>query len=107
VCGCASWVRSREVAATVVTAAGDLDFTCAAAFAAALTAIAGEGSDVIIDMAGVAFMDSTVLDTVVRAERLYEALGLVLVLRAPSRSVRRLVALCRLEDLVEQPPGRS
>ena len=100
---CASWVRSREGDQTIVTVVGDLDFACAGALAGTLAGIAGEGSDVIVDMAGVTFIDTAALDAMDRVQRLFEILTLALVMRAPSRPVLRLLGLSCLNFSIEQP----
>jgi anti-anti-sigma factor len=99
----ASWVSSREGARTLLTVAGDVDFACAGAFAAALAVVAHAASDVVIDMSGVAFIDTAGLNAMVLAHRLFEILGLALVVRAPSHPVRRLLGVSRLDGLIEQP----
>ncbi len=107
VCEYVSWLRSEEGARSVVTVVGDLDFACAAAFAATLAAIAAEGADVVVDMAGVAFIDTSALDAIDRARRLFELMGLRVTVRAPSRPVRRLLGLCRLDGLIEIVEGAA
>jgi anti-anti-sigma factor len=93
----------REGARTLFTVVGDLDFACAGAFAAALAAIAANGADPVLDMAGVAFIDSAALDAMDRVQRLFAILGLTLTVRSSSRPVRRLLGLCQLDGLIEQP----
>jgi anti-anti-sigma factor len=98
-----SWVLSREGARAILTMVGDLDFACAYAFAAAVATIAADGDDLVIDMAGVAFIDTAAVDAIAMVRRLFEILGLTLVVRAPSRPVRRLLDLSELDGLIEQP----
>jgi anti-anti-sigma factor len=96
----ASWVVRREDGGTVMTVDGDLDLASSGAFVAALAAVGAGGTDAVIDMAGVGFMDSSTLRALVGAHRLFERLGLRLTVRAPSRPVRRMLALCRLEEVI-------
>jgi anti-anti-sigma factor len=98
-----SWVRSREGVRTLLTVDGELDFACAGTFAATLAAVAGDGADVILDMAGVAFIDAAALDAIAGVRRFFEILGVGLTVRAPSRPVRRLLALRQLDGLIERP----
>jgi len=100
---CASWVSSREGAQTLLTVAGDLDFACAGAFAAALATFAADGADLVLDMAGVAFIDTAAVDAIDRVQRLFAILGLEFVVRTPSRPVRRLLGLSHLDGLIEEP----
>jgi anti-anti-sigma factor len=103
VCGDASWIRSREGTTTLLTVVGDVDFASAGAFAAALASGAAAGRDVTVDMAGVAFVDSAGVDAINLVRRLFEILGLASIVRAPSRSVRRLLDLHQLDGLIERP----
>jgi len=107
VCEHVSWQRSHEGARAVVTIVGDLDFACAGAFAAALAAVAADGTDVVLDMRGVAFIDTAAVDAFDRARRLFELMGLRVTVRAPSRPVRRLLGLCRLDGLIESAEGSA
>ena len=81
--------------------AGELDFGSSGAIAGALAAVGGEGSDVIVDLAGVEFIDAAGLGALVRVHRLFEILGLGFTLRSPSASVARLLTLCQVGHLVE------
>jgi len=96
-----SWARSQEGDRVVIMVEGELDFESAGAFAGTLAAVGGEGSDVIVDLAGVEFIDAAGLGALVRVHRLFEILGLGLTLRSPSASVARLLALCEVGHLVE------
>jgi anti-anti-sigma factor len=97
-----SWVRSREAAETLIRVVGDLDFGCAGPFAAAFAAVANNGSGVIIDMAGVEFIDAAALGGIDRAQRLYAILGLPFAVRSPSPAVRRVLDMFPLDGLIEQ-----
>jgi len=98
--GNASWVRSRERHQTVVTVEGELDSASAGAVAAALAAVGADGCDVVIDMARIDFIDLSGLDAMIRAQRLFEILGLSLTVRAPSRPVRHMLGVYQREDLI-------
>jgi len=102
VCAHASWALSHEGAKTLLTVEGDLDSACAGAFAATVAAIANEGSTTVMDLAGVAFIDSAAVDAIDRLRRLFAILGLGFAVRSPSGPVRRMLALYRLDGLLEQ-----
>jgi anti-sigma B factor antagonist len=97
----ASWVLSGEGDPTVITVQGELDFAAAGPFAAALASVGADGSDVIVDMAGVEFIDGTALGALLRVQRLFEILGLTLTVRAPARAVRRVLTMCQVDLLIQ------
>ena len=99
------WTLSRQDGKTLVTVVGDLDLVSADPFAAALVAIKDERSDVIVDMAGVEFMDTAAAAAFLGVHRAFADLGNVLIVRSPSRAVRRILSLCRHDDLVEHAEG--
>jgi len=96
----ASWTLLGEEGGTLMTVDGDLDLASAGAFVAALAGVSAGGTDAVVDMAGVEFVDSSTVRALVGAQRLFERLGLRLTVRAPSRPVRRMLALCRLEEVI-------
>jgi len=85
---------------------GDLDSACAGKFAAALAAVAADGTDVVLNMAGVAFMDFAGSDAIDRVRRFFEILGLAMVVRSPSPPVRRLLRLPRFDGSIEHTEPR-
>jgi len=96
----ASWVVLEEDESTVIAVEGELDLAAAGAFVAALAAVGAGASDALVDMARVEFIDSSTMRALVAAHRLFENLGVRLTVRAPSRPVRRMLGLCRLEDTI-------
>jgi len=70
----------------------------AAASAAAPAAPAGLRRTVTLDMAQVAFIDSTGLSVLVRVKQMADAHGIELVLRAPQPQARRLLELTGLAE---------
>jgi len=96
----ASWTLLQGPGTAAITVEGDLDLACAGAFVAALAAVGAGGSDAVVDMAGVEFIDSSTLRALAGASRLFENLGRRLTLRAPSRPVRRMLGLCRLNEVI-------
>ena len=104
---CAAWVSSREGAKSVLTVVGELDSACAGSVAAALGALEADGEDVVLEMAGVAFIDAAALGVIERMWRRCALRGLSLVVRTPSRPVGRLLGLTELGDLIERPEAAS
>jgi anti-anti-sigma factor len=98
--GNASWVISRERGNTVVTVEGEIDSASAGAIASALALAGATAAQVTVDLSNVDFVDLAGLAALQRVHRLFEILGLSLSLRSPSSSVRRMLGLLQLGDLV-------
>src|SRR5579872_4374022 len=98
-----SWVVARDGGDTVVTVEGDLGHASAGAFAAALAAVGAGGSRAVVDMARLAAIDAGALDGLVRVKRLFEILGLGLIIRAPSPQIEQRLGQFDLAELIE--PG--
>jgi anti-sigma B factor antagonist len=83
----------------VVVAAGEVDTFTAPILATALLDACATGSDVVLDLTGVSFMDSAGLNVLVRT---YKALGpdQVLKVRGVQPSVRQAIELGGLSELV-------
>ena len=62
---------------------------------------------VVVDMAGVAFMDSTALSTLMRAKEMLEKDGTSLRLTAPSGAVQRIFDVTGFGDYFEIYPSRE
>jgi anti-sigma B factor antagonist len=62
---------------------------------------------VILDMAGVAFMDSTALSTLMRAKESLDKKGASLRLTAPSQAVERIFAVTGFGDYFDIYPSRE
>jgi anti-anti-sigma factor len=84
-----------------VTLQGELDSASAGAIASALALAGATAAQVTVDMSRVDFIDLAGLAALQRFHRLFEILGLSLSLRARSSSVRRMLRLLQLEDLVQ------
>ena len=89
--------RSRDGRA-VVALRGELDLVDAAAVAAALTAAAVSEPQVIVDLAGLEFIDSSGVAALARGRRQAWQAGGDLVLAAPQREVMLVLAVTRLID---------
>jgi anti-sigma B factor antagonist len=78
---------------TLVTLAGDLDFAAHADLEAQIVALVGAGRPVVVDCAGITFMDSMGLRALVAGLLAAEAAGLGFALAAPSPPVLRVLEL--------------
>jgi anti-anti-sigma regulatory factor len=95
------WVVANEGSDTVVTVEGELRLASAGAFAAALAAVGAGGSRAVVDMTRLDDIDAGALDGLVRVKRLFEILGLGLVIRAPSPRIERRLGQFDLAELIE------
>ncbi|HET6692614.1 MAG TPA: STAS domain-containing protein [Miltoncostaeaceae bacterium] len=81
----------------VYAVSGDLDQASAGALTRRLLALAATDGDVVLDVSGVAFIDSVGLEVLIRMHRLLAAEGRRLVLREPAPPLARLLELTMLE----------
>ena len=79
----------------LVTVRGEIDMDNAGELVDAISGVAGTA---VIDLSGVTFMDSTGLKGLWRAEEVARQRGDELILRRPSKAVRRLLELTGLTD---------
>ena len=77
----------------VVALCGELDYVYAADAEAAITALAARGQRLIVDMWALDFLDCSSLSVLLRVQRLARQAGGDMVLAAPQRQARRLLAL--------------
>jgi anti-sigma B factor antagonist len=89
--------RSRDGHA-VVALRGELDLVDAASVAFALAMIAGRDPVIVVDLAGLEFIDSSGVVALTRARRRARKAGGDLVLAAPRPRVTRVLAAIRLTD---------
>jgi anti-sigma B factor antagonist len=61
----------------------------------------GEIDVVVVDLAGVAFMDSTALSSLMRSKDALDQRGVSLRLAAPSKAVERIFSVTGFEDYFE------
>jgi anti-sigma B factor antagonist len=93
-------LSTRECDGQVIVALrGVLDITDAASVAVALTAAAARQRDIIIDLAGLEFIDSSGVAALVRGRRQARHAGGELLLAAPQQQVLRVLTLTRLIDV--------
>jgi len=84
--------------AVVVALHGELDVVDAAAIAATLVTVAVRASRIIVDLAGLEFIDSSGIAALAYARRHARQAGGDLLLAAPRQQVLRVLAITRLVD---------
>ncbi|MGD0700540.1 MAG: STAS domain-containing protein [Trebonia sp.] len=82
----------------VVALRGQLDLVDATVVAAELTAVAAREPGIIVDLAGLEFIDSSGIAALARGRRQARQAGGDLILAAPRRNVVRLLAIIRLAE---------
>jgi anti-sigma B factor antagonist len=90
--------RERDGKAVVVMR-GELDVADAASVAAALVAVAARAPEIIVDLAGLEFIDSSGLAALVLARVQARRAGGDLLLAAPHDQVLRVLAVTRLAEV--------
>ena len=83
----------------VMALRGELDVAEAAKVAASLAVTAASGRDVIVDLEGLEFIDSSGLAALVCARNHARRAGCDLLLAAPQQQVLRMLAITRLLDV--------
>jgi anti-sigma B factor antagonist len=83
----------------VVVLRGELDVTEAANVAASLAVVAASGRDVIVDLEGLEYIDSSGLAALVIGRQHARQAGCDLLLAAPQQQVLRMLAITRLIDV--------
>ena len=92
-------LSTRECDGHVVVAmGGELDLVDAADVAAALVTVAAREPEIIVDLAGLEFIDSSGVAALARARKLARHAGGDLLLAAPRQPVLRVLAVTRLVD---------
>ncbi len=93
-------VRTRECDGHVVVALrGELDMADAVNVAAALAVVARRVPQIIVDLAGLRFIDSSGVAALARGRNLARHTGGELLLAAPQQQVLRVLTLTRLIDV--------
>lgn len=88
----------------VVVATGDIDVATAPQLSEALRVVIGRGHpQVVLDLAGVDFMDSQGVRVIVRAHKQLERTGGALVVRGPQAQTRSVLEVTGLSHLIQ--PG--
>ena len=92
----------------VVSVHGEIDLHTAPQVQHTIEQAAGNGSEtVIVDMSGIAFMDSTALSTFMRAKDSLQERGVSLRLATPSHAVERLFSVTGFGDYFDIFPSRE
>ncbi len=92
-------LSTREFSGHVVVALdGELDLVDAAGVAAALVTVATREPEIIVDLAGLEFIDSSGVAALARGRKLARHAGGDLLLAAPRQQVLRVLAITRLVD---------
>ncbi len=83
---------------TIVNVFGEIDIANAAALGDSLAAVCERGRDIIVDIAGVTFIDSSGVNTLLAiANQLGDGQGAGLVLRNPTAHVRKVLEVLGLD----------
>jgi anti-anti-sigma factor len=86
---------------TVLELVGEFDLGGLSTFNEALAAVDPSAAQVVIDLSALTFVDSTGLGCFARSHNELEARGAKLVLRAPSKAVRRILDVLDLGQSME------
>lgn len=92
---------------SVVAVRGEVDLHTAPKVRYAIERGSEDVNTVVLDMGGIAFMDSTALSTLMRAKEALEEKGAHLRLTAPSRAVERIFAVTGFGDYFDIYPSRE
>jgi anti-sigma B factor antagonist len=100
-------VRTTEEGVDLVTLAGELDSSSTEPLSVALAGLAGGARRVVVDLAGLEFIDSSGVRLLVAAARAVEDGGGGFVLAAPAGSVRRVFQILHLDQVVRIVDDRA
>lgn len=100
-------IDERHDAYSVVAVRGEVDLHTAPKVQYALERGSEGVGAVVVDMGGIAFMDSTALSTFMRAKESLEDRGTSLRLTTPSKAVERIFAVTGFGDYFDIYPSRE
>jgi anti-anti-sigma factor len=93
-----------RTARTVVQVTGEVDVATSPLLAAAVARAMESGTrdriDLVVDLAQVRFIDASGINVLVNAAHQARAAGGTLALRSPSRSVRRMLGILKLDGVL-------
>jgi anti-sigma B factor antagonist len=92
-------IKGESDGQVVVVLRGELDVADAVRVVAEITEVAARDLDIVIDLAGLEFIDSSGVAALVRARSLALHAGGDLLLAAPREQVLRVLALTRMIDV--------
>ena len=85
----------------VVWLRGEYDVSCVAALTDTMArAIALDDADLVVDLSGVTFMGTAIVQVFIRAHEFLGNRSRSLVLRAPSSAAARIIDLCGIAELI-------
>ncbi|GAA4262105.1 anti-sigma factor antagonist [Dactylosporangium darangshiense] len=92
----------------MLTLSGEIDYETAQELRTSVSSVLDGSIDLlVIDLAGVTFLDSTGIGTLVVAKRICHSMGVKLDIRRPNPFIARLFAVVGVSDIlgVPIPPG--
>jgi anti-sigma B factor antagonist len=92
---------------SVISVRGEMDLHTSPRFQNAIERAAENVDAVVVDLGGVAFMDSTALSSLMRSKDALDQRGVSLRLAAPSRAVERIFSVTGFSDYFEIFPSRE
>ena len=100
-------IDEHAEAYSVISVRGEVDLHTAPKVQYAIERAARTNGTVVVDMSGVAFMDSTALSALVRSKDGLQEQGISLRLAAPSKPVERIFSVTGFRDYFEIFPSRE
>ena len=100
-------IDEHAEAYSVISIRGEVDLHTAPKVQYAIERAAGSDGAVVLDMAGVAFMDSTALSALMRSKNSLQEQGIPLRLAAPSKAVDRIFSVTGFRDYFDIFPSRD
>lgn len=92
--------KSEQDGALVVQIEGEIDLSTASQFEKELLDSMGQGANLVVDLAGVDFMDSTGIGVLVRTSKKVTANGGIMGLLSAKGSVRRVIEVSGLDGVI-------
>lgn len=94
--------REQGIDRTVVRLRGEHDISTVVALSVELArAIALDDADIVVDLRDVQFMDASTVGVIIGAREFLHHRGRSLTIRSLSSFARRLIDVCRLDELVD------
>jgi anti-sigma B factor antagonist len=100
-------IDEHAEAYSVVAVRGEVDLHTAPKFQHAIERAARINGAVVVDMSGVAFMDSTALSALLHSKENLQKQGSSLRLAAPSKAVERIFSVTGFSDYFDLFPSRE
>jgi anti-sigma B factor antagonist len=100
-------IDEHAVAYSVIAVRGEVDLHTAPKLQSAIERAAQTNGTVVVDMSGVAFMDSTALSALVRSKDTLQEQETSLRLAAPSKAVERIFSVTGFQDYFDIFPSRE